>query len=821
MMAEGPSLAFASDPGAQVQGSGYGFASQALAAAPEVTPQKPTGQIINVVDPKTGETFGLDSSYIDQAQAHGYVPESAQHAGIRSYLDENKGLPGAAKVALRGLLDEATFGVGDVVADHGKDPYELAKWEALKGEHQAANIVGRVAGFGASLAYGSEFFKGAQVAGRVAERAVLGRAMEGAAAKAFGAELAYRGVGAEAKAIAPGLARTVLGSVAKYGAEGATLTAPKALAQLMVGDPERAAETFVWGALAGGALGGVAGLGSAALSRLPGIVASEAGETVAGKLRKFGDDQAVSALDLSKASAKKLRRAKGFPDAVKLAREEGFDQFAGDFNAMAEKITTLHDDAGKAIGEIRKAGGDKSVASFDEAYDTLLAPVKAAQSSGGKVGAGEATEKWLRKEVIGPNVNKWIESGGTKEGLTLEELHDFRRVIDGATKWDATVDNATNSLRKEVRGALNEYLDKKMVQAGKDVGADLLPAWKEANRRYQVLSILKENALNNVERGAANRRHSLTDYIGNTIGGIVGGHVGGPIGSAAGGYLGGEINNRLRRYAPAYMSKAAHGAADYMEGSGLAALESAFKTHGEQLDHVPRALSAMADGRALKSPVRETLGANILTRFLGDDNDDAMTFANKITALASDPVKIKDRIDAATAALHTDAPQVSTAVATKLAGVAQYLAKEAPKAPEVANPFVPKMPWKPSDAEMKAFNDKREIARDPYRAIDRLADGTLTKAHVDALRELAPRLYAEMMGRVMQYGASDKVKPLAYAQRMKLSMLTGVPLDRSIGHQAEYQAMYAAHAEKQAGTKPSSLKGQDLSTEIGRLTASQ
>jgi hypothetical protein len=140
--------------------------------------------------------------------------------------------------------------------------------------------------------------------------------------------------------------------------------------------------------------------------------------------------------------------------------------------------------------------------------------------------------------------------------------------------------------------------------------------------------------------------------------------------------------------------------------------------------------------------------------------------------------------------VQDDAPEVATAAATKLTQAAMYLHDTAPKPPALKSPFEPASRWQPTDAQVREYKTRVKTALDPYHAIDALMDGSLTKAHIDTLQVLAPKLYEEMVKRVMEFGASGKAKPMPYAQRVRLSTLTGAPLDRTLSQIAGYQESF-------------------------------
>lgn len=798
-----------------------------------------TGQRVNVVAPN-GETVSIDLAELGAARERGFTVETADRAGIRKYVDENKGLSGAAKVALRGFLDEATFGVGDVLIDANRDPYELAKWQALKADHDVANIAGRVGGFGASLLYGGELFGAASKAGGAAAR-VLGRgavdAVEHAAGRAVAAELAYRAptlAANEAIKVGGGLASKILQSAGDFAAQGAVLSSPKAMAQLITGDPDRAAETWLWGAAGGAALGGIGGAASTLLRRGVQPVAAEAlatvgnvpvggfREKVAGKIRNYADDQVISSLGAIKKYTTQIEKLPGgkHEAASVLAKYDLMPKLGEAGDAFAARVDdTALDPVGKEIGQVFKDatadGGKVSVSEVAQALrERVLAPLLEGPEAVGN-------ESLARR--VGGFINSFERKASQTGEMTLEEAHNFRKVIDKRINWKDVSKVDYNGALADVRRELTSIVLERAEQVS---GPEAVERLQALNREYRVLAIASDAAHDAAARGLANRRHSLTDYFGNLIGGIVGGAIGGGAGSAIGAYVGGEANNLLRRYAPTYMARGAYGAANMLEGRGLVALEEAFANHNGQLAHIPKALEAMSAGKvAERAPLRDTLGVNVLTRFLEadgaqvDDKKGLMQFADRLASLASDPANMQQRIAEAIADVQDDAPEVAAVAGAKMAQAAQYLDSVAPKPPSLPGPFSPQTAWQPSNAQVKDFKTRVKTALDPYHAIDALMDGSLTRAHVETLQVLAPRLYEEMVRRVMEFGASGKAKPMPYAQRLRLSMLTGAPLDRSIAQLAGYQQTFqSAHATEETRANAAKLQAPTQS-DVQRVSA--
>lgn len=209
---------------------------------------------VDVRDSK-GKSWNVPSKDVPGMLKDGYSIETPEQAAVREYVKDNKGLKGTAKVALGQFADEALMGLPEIVYDHSADPLEVAKKEALKKDHEAANNIGGVAGFGASLLYGGPIGKLATGAGKagiaVAEKAIANRLVEA-------------GVESGTRAIAKSLAKNIAKKGIQYGVEGALMAAPKAITEASLGDTELAAETLMYGGLAGAGLG----LGGATLKEL-------------------------------------------------------------------------------------------------------------------------------------------------------------------------------------------------------------------------------------------------------------------------------------------------------------------------------------------------------------------------------------------------------------------------------------------------------------------------------------------------------------------------------------------------------------------------
>lgn len=187
-----------------------------------------------------GEKTYIPSEQAKDAITQGYVIHGKTTELADDYVRENEGLSGAAKVFFGQAVDEAALGIPELIYDKTKTPLEVAKKEALKKHFSALNIAGGVTGAAASFFYGGPAFKAATKAGEATGKAVT----KALSARAAG-EVSEKGIKKAAEKI--------IGT----GVEGALLSAPYAFTEAVLGDPDDAAETLMYGVGLGSLFGGV------------------------------------------------------------------------------------------------------------------------------------------------------------------------------------------------------------------------------------------------------------------------------------------------------------------------------------------------------------------------------------------------------------------------------------------------------------------------------------------------------------------------------------------------------------------------------------
>lgn len=312
---------------------------------------------------------------------------------------------------------------------------------------------------------------------------------------------------------------------------------------------------------------------------------------------------------------------------------------------------------------------------------------------------------------------------------------------------------------------------------------------------------------------------SRRTLLGTMLGSLAGGPLGAPIGAAAGATVdvyGGEI---LKRLIDANRNVA-----------GLLFSEKAMKRAAEKIDEIPGMLSRMSE-RAKPKAMRSAVGYGVLRLMISDTEEkpsearripdrirDLDRVRDKAAVLVSDPSAAAEKITELTRPISEGgAPGIGEALAQKASVAMNYLYKEMPKPPRPRSPFAPKVPYKPSDSEIAAFEDKAQVAADPFSVLTELEHGTLTRHHIDALKAIYPGIHKMIVGKI-QSAVVDGVKPLTYAQRVKLSLLIDAPLDVSLEPRAVayYQEAHGAveEAEKQRAAGGGAFKAKvDVSTQ--------
>lgn len=550
-------------------------------------------------------------------------------------------------------------------------------------------------------------------------------------------------------------------------------------------------------------------------------------------------------MGLAKKFSTKLNDRKMMQDVPRIFREGGLGEFAGDAEGAAAKIAEMREKTGEKIGALYAEANTAGPSSLTEASELR----KALRSIGSDLDLPENALKNVGRVQATKQVNGWIEdevvnmvdrllsdpkraAAGMSDKLSLTELHDLRMGIDRATKWDKQASDVVNELKIDLRGRVKDILDKRIDAAGNALGKDIKGQLAPLNRDYGVLSILGDNAENNIGRAGANQSPSLTDKLGGAAGSIVGGMIGGVPGAIVGAGVGGVINNQLRRKAPAALSGAAHTVADWMERRAMSGVLEANAQAAEQLARVPALLTGLAESKTEKAGA---IGVDAVVSYAramsgGKPKDDGGAYdsagpehvqaftrlASAITEMTSNPERMGEAVRKLTDPFAAGAPGIAAQLALKAPAVVNHLQATMPKAPPPQGLFAPKRQWAPTETQVAEWGRRWAVVDNPFSVMDRLGDRTLTRAEVETLRAVYPKLHQEMVGRVLAHAQDPKAKPLAFGDRDRLSLLLGVSVDGT-----DYGAFQAVYQPKK-GAAPTGggakVKPPQMNTETQRLT---
>lgn len=223
---------------------------QALA---DGTHEYPTGTPVSLKAPD-GSYATIPSENIKYALSQGYKVFTPTMSAVDDAVSSNQNLAGTAKVFGSQFIDQLGLGIPELIYNKTQDPLAVAQYEAIKKDHEAANILGNTLGFAGSLYTGAPIFKGAAAIGDVAASQVASR---------LGVDLA----GDVGTRTLGNMAKQIVAKTAGSSAEGMALFAPHAATEAVLGDPEQAGETLLSG-LGTGALFGLGGQAAKGLLKL-------------------------------------------------------------------------------------------------------------------------------------------------------------------------------------------------------------------------------------------------------------------------------------------------------------------------------------------------------------------------------------------------------------------------------------------------------------------------------------------------------------------------------------------------------------------------
>lgn len=696
------------------------------------------------------------------------------------------------------FLDEATLGVKPYIENQGKTDEE--KEIATKAEERyvknnpVKSYAAKAAGFVAPLA-----IPGIGELGEGAEALIRG-----------GGELGLKAAaeGIVAKEAETSIARKIGGVAAKYATEGALYSTPLAATQAAYGDPESAAETMLWGVGLSGALGagvgtvaeGARGAGKAAV-KLTDILGDKLLQKDASGLTA-ADYYAKNLYGLTDKSAQKLKDRGQFLNVLDTAQEEGLHTVAltRDYGT---KVQELIDDAGNKIGDIRKKA-QSLVENDTELQNLVPTPVSVAEN--------------LHKELIDqfPEINTAnhhetlkVVNNIVDDFMAGGNDHDLDKIIEirknvlknkGAFLKD--------SPQAQVYAATYSIITKMEKEAMQNIFAagempEQFPTYLKELQRYQTGKALAENLNDFKGKGKISDIKSLfgLQNIGIAYLAALGHPVSAGLGIASKYAIKQFAANKfgLLGKSVGFLRNAADEPAlgGYLAKAG----KEAFDAHIESL---PSILSGSKLIARSVNPIQHLIGDT--TGLSKDQQYNKLT--SSINRAVSDTTYTASKVGEHAGVFASTSYDLASLVVSKQLGALSYLQSQIPKNPNPVKPFQVD-DWKPTKQQQQEFLNKVSVVVNPMSVWQKYQDNTITKADRDTLMAVYPKLYSQMVDKIMTTAYDPRSPKLSYNDRLKISTFTGKPLDPSLQNIAAYQQAVATPQQSgstKSGKAPRSSK---------------
>jgi hypothetical protein len=824
--------------------------------------QAPEEERFDLIKP-SGDHVTVPKSSLAEAKAKGYRLETDEEFQKRYNEKEYGGLGNQLLAGGLGAARTLTFGLSDL----GATKFGIAAPATLSGlkeENPKASLTGEVAGAVVPLLLGD-----VPVVGGAAES--LGAGVEGVSALGHAAKHGVSHLlGGLAETGASGLAKKVLPMVAEGAVEGAAYGAGNAISESALGDHELTAEKLLagagMGALLGGGIQGVLGVGGAGLSSMKRMAEKKLegtlGESVQSWVDEFAENQRLRAAGLGKKAfkamdeegAKPYLRKESLKILDEMAAEKPIMSQKEIAEGLVERLAQAEENRSSIVTKLDElAGGDPS-RSFrvGDVVDTI------------KEEALRGVEPASQRNVVRA-VDDYIaalkETYGEDGVVDFSKASSIRAGAQNSAKFDMAVPQPIQKMWQRVSRKWNDLIDEKAAPLLKEAGLDEA-AYRAARQKEGVLFDLVKFAKDKVAANIPNRSVSLTDMLGGVAGASVGGLPGAVAGAA--------VNKVGRVYGPSAMATVAEKAAkilaaarsaaritnetdallaEWVEGAQqvgqrvVKASNKAGERYAEKVAH-----HEIAGGEHVVEKTAVPVTAKILdsVRFLPKGHDtssmaaDARPLTGKpdeamekfreraaeITALASSPDKLVDHVAGITSQVSDASPLLASHLGDKIMQAVSYLHEVMPKSPTAANPLI-REPWSPSRSEVDKFARRIRAASDPRTIIHDLKAGTLTKEAVETAKQLYPKLYQDMV-KAIASKLSEAPANFSYRNRAQLSLLLGEPLDASMSPafvgamQQQWQSLPQNQGQGGGGTRVTGIGkmagGESIQTRSQRLS---
>lgn len=722
-------------------------------------------------------------------------------------------LAGAARGLSLGTSDEALLSAAEMLGGRsGREAVRkrLSDYQAYAPIGSAAGELGAI-GAGALVGDEAGLLEGPAAISR------LGRAVEGGTARLFGEGSALARVGGKA-----------LGGALSGAAEGAIYNAGKTASDAAIADEPLTGEKLVagatHGALFGGAIGGVLGTAGGLIGEgtrgLSGLRAPKLGGdaaesvaprgSIADQLEKGADVKTIKALGGSAGDLRNLEEnvSGGYRRVAKDIRQDIEDSTGKSIglhdreslHAYASKrVDELGDKLGKMIDKLDEAGtgiAPDPVAFAQKVRQELIEPHLVMKTGGLNANDAEAVVMpGAQKQVDA--VNKWvddIETTFSERAPTFKEWQRIRRNLDAELKFEARNASPAEASLRQVRGMMEKELETSGEAAAQSMNSTFRNEYQATKSLYQSVTKAEELTARGVSKELANNSMGLRA----TMGMMAGVASGQPVLGAIAGAGMKIIQDRGDMLAADLLSRAAS-----IGGAGRIANRVTSELNKGVGALIPTKTAAK-EAAALAPPARAA-STPLGIRVTGDRRKDYAAISGAVASAVANPIATSDRVSKSLGDLGDHAPQTANAaVSTTLKGL-DYLATKLPPSRMDKFSLQPQFQQpRASDAEISKFMRYAQAVDNPLIVLQEAKTGTLTRDHVDAVKNVYPGLYAEMQTTVMRYVVDSK-QELPYDRRIQLGILLDIPTDKSLSpdFMRAIQATFSDTGTAVAETPPS------------------
>lgn len=218
---------------------------------------------------------------------------------------------------------------------------------------------------------------------------------------------------------------------------------------------------------------------------------------------------------------------------------------------------------------------------------------------------------------------------------------------------------------------------------------------------------------------------------------------------------------------------------------------------------VSRATRAISDGAVAIAERAPVAGAAVV-RY--EDR------AKRVKELSAQSDVVRQRLEQETSWMADKAPRAQRSAVNTALRQLDYLNNALPKGTAAPTPFAAPLP--PTRQQVQSWLTKLRAVENPATILDDIAAGKLTVEAVDAVRTVYPETFrdiqAQMVDRLAKLQAKGKAP--AYAQRIQLGLLLGIPSDPTMTPEVmqAVQGSYAAqpNAVREGAVGPAPQRGQ-------------